>query len=195
MQKGRPTSQWPFLNRELGRREEMIKSHPKLSPEEFQQAKGWCLFFFFAFLCVAVTVSLAAEAFMLYDTSGDEKLELKEVGQLLRALGMTPTHLQVRDIVREHDKDKNGVLDFGEFLELYAKHKQPAAAAKELLEAFKVFDKKGTGTIAAADLSEALTTLGDPLPQVQVKELVAALDTKGTGQISIDDFVAFLTRS
>ncbi len=74
---------------------------------------------------------------MLYDTSGDEKLDMKEVGQLLRALGMTPTHLEVREIVREFDKDKNGVLSFKEFLDLYAKHKKPAAAAKELLEAFK----------------------------------------------------------
>ncbi len=59
----------------------------------------------------------------------------------------------------------------------------------------QVFDKKGTGTISAAELSEALTTLGDPLPQVQVKELVAVLDAKGSGQISIDDFVAFLSKS
>lgn len=57
-----------------------------------------------------------------------------------------------------------------------------------------MFDKKKTGTIAAADLSEALTTLGDPLPAVQVKELIAALDPKGSGQISIDEFVAFLTK-
>jgi Ca2+-binding EF-hand superfamily protein len=75
---------------------------------------------------------------MLYDTGGDEKLDMKEVGQLLRALGMTPTHLQVREIIREFDKNKNGVLEFKEFLDLYAKHKQPPAAAKELLEAFKV---------------------------------------------------------
>ncbi len=90
-----------------------------------------------------MTARLLAEAFMLYDTSGDEKLDMKEVGQLLRALGMTPTHLQVREIVREFDKNKNGVLDFQEFLDLYAKHKQPPAAAKELLEAFKVGERRG----------------------------------------------------
>ena len=88
---------------------------------------------------------------MLYDTSGDEKLDMKEVGQLLRALGMTPTHLQVREIVREHDKNKNGVLEVGEFLDLYAKHKQPPAAAKELLEAFKVSEEESRDSRGRAD--------------------------------------------
>merc|ERR1711879_904391 len=112
------------------RRATMIKSHPKLNDQEFLQAK---------------------EAFMLYDTSGDEKLDSKEIGQLLRALGMTPTHLQVREIIREFDKDKSGTIEFNEFLDLYATHKAPPTESKELLEAFKVFDKNGTGQISAAD--------------------------------------------
>merc|ERR1739848_241997 len=149
----------------------MIKSHPKLDDNE-QAAK---------------------EAFMLYDTSGDEKLDVKEIGQLLRALGMTPTHLQVRDIVREFDKDKNGTIEFNEFLDLYAAHKAPAASSKELLEAFAVFDKQGTGSINVSDLTEALTTLGDPMPEVQVKELIATLNPTD-GKISIEEFVAFLTK-
>merc|ERR1711959_389128 len=104
------------------------------------------------------------------------KLDVKEIGQLLRALGMTPTHLQVRDIVREFDKDKNGTIEFNEFLDFYAAHKAPAASSKELLEAFAVFDKQGTGSINVSDLTEALTTLGDPMPEVQVKELIATLN-------------------
>ena len=107
---------------------------------------------------------------------------------------MTPTHLQVREIVREFDKDKNGTIEFGEFLELYATHKAPPASSKELLEAFQVFDKQSTGSISAADLTEALTTLGDPMPEVQVKELIATLDKDGNGSISIEEFVAFLTK-
>jgi hypothetical protein len=99
---------------------------------------------------------------------------MKEVGQLLRALGMTPTHLQVeerkkcvvlfvflflfvfqvRELIREYDKNKDGVLGFKEFLDLYADVKCPPAGSKELLEAFQVFDKKKTGTIAATDLTE-----------------------------------------
>merc|ERR1712130_162009 len=103
-------------------------------------------------------------------------------------------HLQVREIIREFDKDKSGTIEFNEFLDLYATHKAPPTESKELLEAFKVFDKNGTGQISAADLTEALTTLGDPLPEVQVKELIATLDKNGDGSISIDEFVAFLTK-
>ena len=88
-----------------------------------------------------------------------------------------------------------GQLSFDEFLDLYAKYKAPPASSQELMEAFKVFDTKGDGTITAADLTEALTTLGDPLPDVQVKELIKTLDKSGTGKIDIAAFVAFLTKS
>ncbi len=45
------------------------------------------------------------------------------------------------------------------------------------------------------ELSTALTTLGDPLPAVQVKELIKTLDKGNTGQIDIAEFVAFLTKA
>jgi len=113
---------------------------------------------------------------------------------LLRALGMTPTHLEVREIVREFDKNKSGTIEFGEFLELYAKYKAPPSSSAQLLEAFKVFDKKNTGKINTKDLTEALTTLGDPLPEGQVKELFATLDPGNSGSVDIAEFVAFLTK-
>merc|ERR1711991_275910 len=151
----------------------MKKSHPGLNDEEFAAAK---------------------EAFMIYDKDGSDTLDVRETGQLLRALGMTPTHIQVREIVREFDADKSGTLSFDEFLNLYAKYKAPPSSSKELLEAFKVFDINGDGSISASELSEALTTLGDPLPEVQVKELIKTLDKNGNGKIEIAEFVAFLVK-
>ncbi len=114
---------------------------------------------------------------MIYDKDGSETLDVAETGQLLRALGMTPTFVQgiaivlcgvsrgrargtitdvqlrgvralvVREIIREFDKDKSGTLSFEEFLNLYAKYKAPPASSKDLLEAFKVFDTAGNGKI------------------------------------------------
>jgi Ca2+-binding EF-hand superfamily protein len=43
-------------------------------------------------------------------------------------------------------------------------------------------------------LTEALTTLGDPLPELQVKELISTLDKNGDGKISVEEFTAFLTK-
>lgn len=86
---------------------------------------------------------------------------MKEVGQLLRALGMTPTHLQVREIIREYDKNKDGVLNFGEFLNLYADQKAPPAGSKELLEVpfflFHFFSSLSLSLKTSSRLSKCLT--------------------------------------
>lgn len=74
-------------------------------------------------------ISDAKEAFMIYDKvhhdrvfsmafidhssqDGGGTLSVSELGPLLRALGLTPSFIEVREIVQEFDNDGNGELDF-----------------------------------------------------------------------------------
>ncbi|XP_010420474.1 PREDICTED: probable calcium-binding protein CML29 [Camelina sativa] len=55
---------------------------------------------------------------------------------------------------------------------------------------FKKFDANGDGKISAAELEEALKTLGSVSPD-DVKRMMAEIDTDGDGNISYQEFTDF----
>uniref|UniRef100_A0A8C6XJW4 Calglandulin n=1 Tax=Naja naja TaxID=35670 RepID=A0A8C6XJW4_NAJNA len=59
--------------------------------------------------------------FMLFDRNGDGTITTRELGTVLRSLGQNPTEAELREIVHKLDTDKNGTIDFPEFLNLMEK--------------------------------------------------------------------------
>lgn len=54
---------------------------------------------------------------------------------------------------------------------------------EELLNAFKVFDKDGSGTISSDELRNVLKSLGENLTDDEVEEMVKLADRNGDGHI------------
>lgn len=54
---------------------------------------------------------------------------------------------------------------------------------QELLNAFKVFDKDGSGTISSDELRDALKSLGENLTDAELDEMIKLADSNGDGQI------------
>ena len=61
---------------------------------------------------------------------------------VLQKLGLNPTDEELQEIINEIDKDKDGTIDYSEFLRLMSTKLKDAQTEEELLEAFKVFDTK-----------------------------------------------------
>ena len=61
------------------------------------------------------------EAFYLYDSRGDGKVECKLIGEVMRALGTNPTEAQIAKIIRGLDPVGTGVkrVSFEEFFPIY----------------------------------------------------------------------------
>jgi Ca2+-binding EF-hand superfamily protein len=57
--------------------------------------------------------------------------------------------------------DGNGVIDFPEFLTMFARKIVETDAEEEVREAFKVFDKDGNGFISRAELRHTMANIGD----------------------------------
>merc|ERR1712151_140585 len=103
------------------------------------------------------------EAFSLFDKDGDGTITTKELGTVMRSLGQNPTEAELQDMVNEVDADGNGTLDFPEFLSLQARKMKDTDTEEELIEAFKVFDRDGSGFINADELRHVMTNLGEKL--------------------------------
>jgi calmodulin len=70
-----------------------------------------------------------------------------------------------------------------EFLILMSHNAKPADTDQELLRAFEVFDKDGSGTITTSELKDVLRSLGENLTDEELDEMVKLTDKNGDGVI------------
>lgn len=108
------------------------------------------------------------EAFALFDKDRDGSITIDELGGVMRSLDSTPSDEVLRMMISEVDADGNGSIDFAEFLTLMARKMKQSDGQDEILEAFKVFDKDGSGKISAEELRNVLLKLGENLTSEEV---------------------------
>lgn len=99
----------------------------------------------------------------------------------MRNLGQNPTEESLRQMINEVDADGSGTIDFAEFLTLMARKMKTKDSEAEILEAFKVFDKDGSGKISASELRQVMNNLGEKLSDQEVEEMIREADLDGDG--------------
>lgn len=132
------------------------------------------------------------EAFSIFDQNGDGTISTKELGVVIRSLGLSPTDREIQEIIREFDKDKSGALEYPEFLRLMAKKIYEQNAKEILFEAFKVFDNDGNGLISATELRHVLLNMPEKPDDEEVDEMIRYADLDGDGHINYKEFVDLL---
>lgn len=61
-------------------------------------------------------LKIIIRAFKLFDRNSDLKIDPAEFGLVIRAIGYNPTEKQIRETLQQYDKNKDGVIDFQEFV-------------------------------------------------------------------------------
>lgn len=109
------------------------------------------------FFCIA---SEFQEAFQLFDSRGDGKIHVAQIGDALRALGQNPTESDVKKFTHQHKPDER--ISFEVFLPIYQaiSKSRTSDTADDFIEGLRHFDKDGNGFISSAELRHLLTTLG-----------------------------------
>lgn len=129
----------------------------------------------------AILIYLPFQAFQLFDKDGDGSITTTELGTVMRSLGQSPTEDDLRQMINEVDADGSGTIDFAEFLTLMARKIKTKDSEAEIVEAFKVFDKDGSGKISADELRQVMHNLGEKLSDQEVEEMIKEADTNGDG--------------
>jgi len=139
------------------------------------------------------------ESFTLYDTIGDNKVDIGLLGETLRGLGLNPTEGEVQKIVKELDSAGARRISFEEFFPIYQsfsartprtveREHRGGTGASDFMECFRVFDKEQNGTISIGELQHVMTTLGEGLSADEVNLLTRGIEDKD-GQVDIEQFV------
>jgi len=83
-----------------------------------------------------------------------------------------------------------GKVDPSTLCQLITKRvREPKTSADQLKDALQVFDKQGTGFISVHDLKLSLTSLGEPLTNEQLDELIREVDHDGEGMVNSDGII------
>lgn len=91
----------------------------------------------------------------------------------------------------------SGEIEFDEFLVLVSRFVVEGDKAKmeqELRDAFRLYDKQGNGYINVSDLREILRALDDNITEEELDEMIAEIDTDGSGTVDFDGKLRLLNK-
>ncbi|GAA5886810.1 hypothetical protein JCM3774_000502 [Rhodotorula dairenensis] len=154
------------------------------------------------------------EAFALHDKRGNGTIAASSLGDVLRALGQNPTQKQVADLVNNAPQESESLLpptpdanpaltalewpyartvDYDTFVGILNRPGgyDPAGTVDDFIAGFQVFDKEGNGYIGQGEFRYILTTLGEPLTDHEVDELLKDAEITPEGNLN---YVAFVNR-
>ena len=132
------------------------------------------------------------EAFQAFDKDGNGSITTKELGTVMRSLGQNLSEAEIKEVIDEVDEDRNGIIDFQEFLSLMARKMKIIDKEDELIDAFKVLDLNGTGKISKYELRYIILSTDSGFTGNDIDELLKLCDFDEDGNIDLHDFIKVL---
>jgi len=132
------------------------------------------------------------DAFEMFDKDKDGVITAKELANVMRSLNQDPTENELREMIDEVDLNGNGKIDFEEFVQLMNRRARDTDTEEEIIQAFRVFDKDGNGTISSNELRHIMSTLGEKLSDDEIEQMIQEADIDGDGYINYEEFVRLM---
>ena len=139
------------------------------------------------------------EVFFLFDKNEDGTINTSELGSVLKMLGEEAKDEVLEEMIRQADVNRNGTVEFPEFLTMMSKKdadkdkKKETERVKKIRAAFRVFDKDGNGFISPAELRQVLIDHGEKATDEKVDRWIQEADIDQDGLVSYEEFVTLMT--
>ncbi|KAI0241176.1 20 kDa calcium-binding protein [Lamellibrachia satsuma] len=137
-------------------------------------------------------IKAADEAFNSFDKRDEGRIRVNDVSGTMRKLGhnIKPDFLEkMEDFI---DTEGTGYIDFEEFRMILERKMQEDEDEKELKEMFRVLDKEKKGEVDVKELRWIIKNLGDDLSEEDIDDMIADVDTDGSGWVDYDEFAKLM---
>ncbi|PAA93750.1 hypothetical protein BOX15_Mlig001643g1 [Macrostomum lignano] len=128
-----------------------------------------------------------AEMFKLVDLNKDGLIDFADLNRLLKQLNIFATRKEVCAMIRAHDPNDIGGVNFENFCAMM-KSSKPVPRDVEMSQIFHSLDRNGNGQITRAEAREALMFVEASVGKRELDEMFEALDTDKDGQIAVEEF-------
>ena len=132
------------------------------------------------------------EAFQAFDKDGNGSITTKELGTVMRSLGQNLSEAEIKEMIDIVDEDKNGTIDFQEFLHLMARKMKIIDKEEELLDAFNILDRDGSGKISKYELRYIIMSADSKIKGDDIEDIIKTIGTDEEGKIDLQDFIDIL---
>ncbi|KAJ3218232.1 Calcium-binding component of the spindle pole body (SPB) half-bridge [Dinochytrium kinnereticum] len=135
------------------------------------------------------------EAFDLFDTDKDSALDYHELKVAMRALGFDVKKAEVLKILREYDKNGQGLIEFEDFNKVMTEKILDRDPLEEIRKAFQLFDDDGTGKITLRNLRRVAKEIGENMDDEELQAMIDEFDLDQDGEINEQEFISIMTDS
>merc|ERR1712001_101956 len=122
-------------------------------------------------------------AFNQFDHKNNGLVSTKDLGNVLRVLGINPTQEELQDLTIQIDPNVSGFLKLPDLLDMMSRIIMERNYDAQIEDAFRCFDKKGLGTIPRQDFELLFENLGEKLSPEEIEGLLDEADRDGEGFI------------
>ena len=123
----------------------------------------------------------------LFDEKKTGAVTKTDFKHIVRSLGRKYTEAEFADLM----KDMGDPIRYESFVE-FMKRPYSGPTEDDLRTALQAFDGTDSGMLKLSELTTLLTSLGEKMPEAEVRQLLAEVKTDSEGRVAIEDFTKFL---
>lgn len=131
-------------------------------------------------------------AFELFDKDKSGTIDIGELKDAMKALGVFLKKEEVRETMRKVDKDGSGAIDRDEFRALMAEQIEVRDQEKEFAKVFRIYDDDDNGLITSDNLMRCAGELDEDLTKEISNEMIRMADLTNKGGVDNSDFMRLL---
>ncbi|KAH7728422.1 Vitellogenin-linked Transcript family member [Aphelenchoides avenae] len=128
--------------------------------------------------------------FQEFDLNGDGFIQKDELKAVMIKMHQSPTDEELTAMFNAADRDRDGNIDFQEFLSIARAN----PLSLSLRAVFDELDVSGDGHITRSELRTAFQRMGHSLTDQEINAIYKHVDTNSDGKINFDEFCQMMTR-